>query len=77
MQSDDRTCLLALAPSGARINVWTDTAAEAEVIAEAFHEARPNWGLSIDGLSAVFSREGKVVHLIDTRRGPLVRANLG
>jgi hypothetical protein len=65
MQNDERTCLLALAPSGARFNVWTVTAADAEVIAEAVHEARPSWGLTIDGLSAVFSREGKVVHLID------------
>lgn len=65
MRNDERTCLLALAPSGARINFWSMTAADAEVIAEAIHEARPTWGLSIDGLSAVFSREGKVVHLID------------
>ncbi|MDB5409793.1 MAG: hypothetical protein JWL84_4705 [Rhodospirillales bacterium] len=63
MHYSDSTYLLAMMASGTRIRIWTGSIAEAELIAEAFHEARPNWALSIDGLKAVFSREGKIVDL--------------
>jgi hypothetical protein len=65
MQSREGTQLLALAPSGARINVWTATAAEAAALAEAIHEARPRWRVQIANQETVFSREGKVVDLVN------------
>jgi hypothetical protein len=43
-----------------RLNVWAETASNAEALAEALYEARPRWRISIDGRSIVFSREGKV-----------------
>jgi hypothetical protein len=67
MEECERTCLCALAPSGARINVWTTTPGEARSLAEALHDARPSWRVSIDGQVPVFSREGKLVDLTTPR----------
>ena len=66
MSYNTGNCLLAFAPSGARIRIWTDTTAEVEALAEALHDARPQWRLRIDGRTAVFSREGRVVDLVST-----------
>ena len=64
MQERANTELVATAPSGARIRVWTVTPVEAEAVAEALHDAQPRWRVRIDGRDAVFSREGKVVDLV-------------
>jgi hypothetical protein len=66
MQNRANTELLATAPSGTRITVWTVTPVEAQAVAEALHDAQPRWRMRIDGRDAVFSREGKVVDLVSS-----------
>jgi len=68
MQCRARTCLLALTPSDVTISAWTATVAEAERLAEALHDARPQWRVHINGQQAGFSREGKVTALMRPRR---------
>ena len=63
-QDRDGTAVVALAPSGARMTVRAATRQEAAVVAEALHDAKPQWRIEIDGREAVFSREGKVVDLV-------------
>jgi hypothetical protein len=62
--SEQTTCVVARAGSGNRFMVWTATAGDAELLAEALYEARPRWEVTIDGKEAVFSRDGKVVGFI-------------
>lgn len=73
MRNSEATCLLALMASGKNINIWTASVGEAELIAEAFHDARPTWPVSINGLMAVFSSDGKVVDLTRPASGCLAR----
>jgi hypothetical protein len=46
------------------MTVRAATRQEAAVVAEALHDAKPQWRIEIDGREAVFSREGKVVDLV-------------
>jgi hypothetical protein len=64
MQDRAHIALDALAPSGARLRVWTNTPGEAKAVAEAFHEANPAWRVRIDGRRPVFSRDGKIIDLV-------------
>jgi hypothetical protein len=64
MPTRTKTELLATAPSGARISVWTVTPVEAKALAEALHDAEPRWRVRIDGREPVFSREGRVIDLV-------------
>jgi hypothetical protein len=73
MQSGGELHLVAQAPSGTRINVSAPTVADLELLAEALHDARPTWQLCIDDRQVVFSREGKIVDLVQTG-SPLARA---
>jgi hypothetical protein len=73
MWNSEVTCLSALTTSGKKISIWTASVGEAELIAEAFHDARPTWPVSINGLMAVFSSAGKVVDLTRPASGCLAR----
>jgi hypothetical protein len=66
-ESRTQTSLVALAPSGATIKVCAATEVDAALVAEALHEARPSWRVTIDNHEIVFSREGKVVDFVQAR----------
>jgi hypothetical protein len=58
------TCLVTVSSPSLQLNAWAATLAEAEALAEAFHDARPHWRIAIDGKAVVFSCDGKVVDLV-------------
>jgi hypothetical protein len=66
MQDRAHIALDALAPSGARLRVWTKTPGEAQAVAEALHDANPAWRVRIDGRQPVFSRDGKIIDLVSS-----------
>jgi len=52
--------LVSVRSSDVLFSAWTKTSSEAE----ALHEARPQWRISIDGKHVVFSREGRIADLV-------------
>jgi hypothetical protein len=69
----DAAHLVTVSSPDLHLNAWAASTPEAEALAEALYEARPQWRIAIDGNEIVFSRDGKVVDLI-ARSGHAPRA---
>jgi hypothetical protein len=67
MTETAETHVIKITSPGISITARMDRLADVAALAEALHEARPTWQMSIDGKQPVFSREGAVVDLIGRR----------
>jgi hypothetical protein len=57
----DEASLLTICTGDEEITARASTPGQSRSLAEALHEARPRWRLSIGGSPLVFSREGRIV----------------
>jgi hypothetical protein len=63
--SEQNHHMVAVRSSEFQLNASTGSVQDARALAEALHDARPSWRISIDDRDAIFSRDGRIVDFID------------